>query len=177
MAQSPPTSAIGLELEGAEQDFAAAAGAADAANDEMFAEMSPQGNFTTKGMNALVKSINRIHGIFEVEEEYPEFSEDATELPQEFMREITMVKAAADDAITAGKVDEEKRIQLDGIKDDTDLLMLAGAVNSLATDKGFKAFLKEAPPEGEAIETVEAPLPSLPQATEEQTDKLFLDRL
>ena len=93
------------------------------------------------------------------------------------MREITMVKAAADDAITAGKVDEEKRIQLDGIKDDTDLLMLAGAVNSLATDKGFKAFLKEAPPEGEAIETVEAPLPSLPQATEEQTDKLFLDRL
>ncbi len=177
MPETTPTSAMGLELEGFEQDFAQTAGAADAAADDMFAEMSPQGNFTTKGLNALVKSINRIHDIFEIEEDYPEFSADATELPQEFMREITMVKAAADDAIAAGKVDEDKAVTLDGIADDTDLMMLAGSVNSLATDKGFKAFLKEAPPEGEAMETVEAEPPSLPQASEEDTDKLFLDRL
>ena len=119
-------------------DLIAEAGMVGAEQDAMMQQMqqqiTPQGKFSQNALNRLVKELNVVLELFG--QSYPEFEEDITIFPEEFVSSLTMVKSAADDA----GVDFE--ITLEEISDDRDLAMVAGQLRKLGKDKTFKRFLE-----------------------------------
>tara|TARA_R100000700_G_C3162851_1_gene138545 strand:+ start:531 stop:998 length:468 start_codon:yes stop_codon:yes gene_type:complete len=108
------------------------------AQEEMIEEavlMQPQGKFSAGALNRLVKELNVVLEMFG--ETYPEFEEDITIFPQEFVQSLNMVVAAADDAGVEFEIDMEE------ITDDRDLAMVAGQLRKLAKDKTLQKFLQE----------------------------------
>ena len=108
------------------------------AQDELIeaeAMMLPEGKFSAGALNRLVNELNGVLELFG--ESYPEFEEDITIFPQEFVQSLNMVGAAAVDA----GVDFE--IVFEDIADDRDLAMLAGQLRTLAKDRAFQRFLQE----------------------------------
>lgn len=70
------------------------------------------------------------------EQSYPEFEEDITVFPEDFVRMLDMVASAASDA----GVDFE--LDMQSITDDRSLMMVAGQLRNLAKDKTFKSSWK-----------------------------------
>jgi len=104
------------------------------AGDEMQAEVDTllpviSGMFSQTVMNSLVGAVNAAMTAAGMSGDYPEFEDDVSEFPDEFMRLIAML---ADAAAVVGK-----DLVLEGIEDDRDVANLAGQIQALADDPGF----------------------------------------
>jgi len=151
----------------------------ETADNAVFDEMAPKGNFTPKGLNALVKSTNKLLPAFGQTPDYPTFGEGVTVLPTDFVRVLAMFKASVEDAISEGVIGQEMAVNFDTISDDLALVSLAGKIDKLARDFNFKKFLKESPPEEtnatEAGE--EAGMEGEESMGEEEMDNLFMSKM
>jgi len=165
-----PSMEMEIEIQGAEED-----------DEMMFDDMAPEGNYTPKALNNLVKATNRLLPLFDQTPDYPTFNEPLTKLPTDFVRVLMMFSGAIDDAIANDMIDEEMSFELQEITDDAMINMLAGKVNNLVNSKEFKRYLKEMPNEegmeeeevvsaGESMMDGDAP-------DEEQMDELFMERM
>jgi hypothetical protein len=115
---------------------------AEEADASLYESLAPKGDFTSRGLDPLVKSVNLVLPLFEQEPTYPKVK-DTKLLPVDFVRILSMFAAAVDDAIEAEVLAPEMKISLDGIRDDSALMSLAGKLQMISKDKAFKAFLKE----------------------------------
>lgn len=166
-----PSMAIEVEIEKAAQD-----------EDMDFAEMAPKGRFSAKALNNLVKATNRLLPMFDQTPDYPSFDADVSEFPTDFVRVLAMFQGATDDAIEQGVVDDEYGFDFDEITGDGNIQVLAGKINKLAGDKGFKRYLQSMPsdePEGEEMAVADADMEESPEGPmeEEDMDALFMERM
>ena len=119
------------------------------AEDTQYEMVAPKGNFSAKGLNALVDASNKLAPMFGLDA-YPRFTEDQVSLPPEFMRLLSMFTAAIEDAIEDGVLPEDSALVFDGITDDRGLQMIAGRLIMAAKNGQFKRFLsKKEKPESE----------------------------
>jgi len=166
-----PAMGIEIEIEQAEMD-----------EEGDFAEMAPKGRFSAKALNNLVKATNRLLPMFDQTPDYPMFEGDVTEFPTDFVRVLAMFQGAADDAIGQGIVDDEFGFDFDDITGDGNVQVLAGKINKLAADKGFKRYLQTMPseePEGEEMAMADDQTEDMEQGPmeEEDMDALFMERM
>ena len=147
---------------------------AEEADEGMFAEMSPEGRFSQKQLNNLVKATNRLLPAFGQEPDYPEFGEDISKFPTDFTRIIAMFQGAITQAAQMEAIPMEMDFDLASLTDDAGLMALAGKLTSLAKSRDFKQFLKNPPVEEEEEEMEEAgPV----QPSEEEIDAMFASRM
>jgi len=148
-------------------------GMAEEADAEMFEAMAPRGNFTSRGLDPLVRSTNKLLPLFDQTGDYPSV-EDTEVLPTDFVRILAMFQAAVEDAISEDVLREEMRIDLDGVIDDTGLMTIAGKLDMLSKDREFKKFLKE-PMEEQAME--EEGEMEEEAMTDDEMDSLMMERM
>jgi hypothetical protein len=147
-------------------------------DDALFGEMAPKGTFTPKGLNALVKSTNKLLPAFGQTPDYPTFADSMQVLPTDFVRVLAMFKAAVDDAIAEGILGEEMAIDLATVRDDLTLVALAGKLDQAARDINFKKFLKESPPEEtRATEAGEEMGMEEEEMSDGEMDDLFMSKM
>lgn len=144
----------------------------DAALNEM---ASPQGDFTKKGLNALVGAYNAIAEMFGQSPDYPMFGEDAGMLPEDFVAALMMVEAAVAEAVMAGVISEEMGFSLSDIVDDASLKMLAGKLTSIASSQPFIAWMREGGMGAQEEEMVAEEV--VEEAPAEDVDALFASRV
>jgi hypothetical protein len=99
---------------------------------------------------------------------------DTNVLPTDFVRVLAMFVAAVDDAIEAGILNPEMKIDLESIRSDAELMSLSGKIEMLARDREFKRFLQEEQPEEMEME-MEAPEAEM--MTEEDADAMMMERM
>lgn len=151
-------------------------GMAEEADAEMFEAMAPRGNFTSRGLDPLVRSTNRMLPLFDQSGDYPNV-EDTEVLPTDFVRILAMFQAAVEDAISEDVLREEMRIDLDGVIDDTGLMTIAGKLDMLSKDREFKKFLKE-PMDDEVAGEEEMGMEMEDEAmTEDEMDRMMMARM
>ena len=131
----------------------------------------PSGSYSVNGLNALVNALNKVLPFFQMPD-YPTFDVEINgPLPEEFIRQLSMVNEAAMAANLEPMSFEEAT-------DDTGLQMMAGRLDMLAKDKTFKAFLEEQvsmmdeemPEEEEMVE-------EMPMGNEIDDEQLFMERM
>ena len=151
--------------------------------DMLYEKASPKGKFSDKSLNALVQATNRLTPLFGIKDTYPSFDKGMqTELPAEFVRLLSMFKAAISDAIDQGILPEDAMIDLAVITDDNGIQALAGRIGMAAKSGSFKRFLnqktggaKSAPMEEEPSNTEEEDMSE--GMSEDSTNKLFQSRM
>lgn len=153
-------------------------GAAEQDEEMAFAEMAPRGRFSAKALNNLVKATNRLLPKFGQTPDYPSFEGDITEFPTDFVRVLAMFQGATDDAVEQGIVDDEFAFEFEDISSDGNLMILAGKINKLASDKQYDRYLKSQPTDepGEGEEMVEDEITTEDMPPEE-VDALFMERM
>lgn len=160
----PEGEPMGEELEMAEE--------ADA---EMFEAMAPEGDFTSRGLDPLVRATNRMLPLFDQTGDYP-MVEDTQKLPTDFVRILAMFQQAVEEAIDEDVVNEEMRISLDDVRDDTALMTIAGKLDMLSQDREFKRFLEAPVEEEELAEEIRDDVGSTPMSAEEE-DEFLMGRM
>ncbi len=140
-----------------------------------YSDTAPTGDFSNKSLNNLVKASNKLLPAFDQEPTYPTFSEDATVLPEDFVRVLSMFQGASNEAADQDVVDDELRVVLSDIVDDASLTATAAKVDSLSRNKDFKKWLKS--PQEVVVGEDEADEEKTPLPTEEEVDQLFEERL
>lgn len=146
-------------------------------DEQKFMEMAPKGKFTPKALTSLVKETNKMLPLFGQTGDYPQIREELGQLPVDFVRVLSMFKAAVDDAIEADVVTPDMAIDLSVIKDDSGLMLLAGKLNSLQKSMQFKRFLKEPMKEEEEMSTVDEERTPMPEMADEEMDETFMNRM
>lgn len=158
---------------------------AEGADEMMYEEMAPSGNFSRKALNNLVKATNRLLPLFEQTPDYPQFGADISgPLPTDFVRVLAMFQGAVNAAVDADVLDEEMDFVMEDITDDQAIQALAGKIISIAGNRDFRSFLKN-PPDiieeeeiGEDQMMAEEGMPMTPESmTEEDIDSLFAGRM
>jgi len=96
-----------------------------------------EGDFSLNRINKLVDSMNRVNKLFQAPM-YPKFDAAPNPLPPEFIRNLQMI----DSAVMSSGMDEYE-YSLEDVKDDQDIIELAGKMDAMASDKSFKAFLNK----------------------------------
>lgn len=139
-----------MQLEEMRATAMARQGDIEEGEDELYEAQSPKGRFTAKGANALVDATNRLLPMFGVDDAYERLSGTMTELPTDFVRLLSMFKAAMDDAVQEGILPEDAAIDLTVITDDSGLQALAGRLNMAAKSPAFRRFLARATKEEKA---------------------------
>ncbi len=127
-------------------------GAAEQEEEVAFAQMAPRGRFSAKALNNLVKATNRLLPKFGQTPDYPSFEGNITEFPTDFVRVLAMFQGATDDAVEKGIVDDEFAFDFENISDDANIMVLAGKINKLASDKQYDRYLRSQPTEEEETE-------------------------
>ena len=127
-------------------------GAAEQEEEVAFAQMAPKGRFSAKALNNLVKATNRLLPKFGQTPDYPLFDGEVTQLPTDFVRVLAMFQGATDEAVERGIVDDEFAFDFEDITSDGNLMILAGKINKLATDKQYDRYLQSQPTEDEETE-------------------------
>ena len=154
--------------------------------DMLYEQASPKGKFSGKSLNALVQAVNRLTPLFGIKDTYPAFGgESMTELPSEFVRLLSMFKAAISDAVEEGILPEDAVIDLSVITDDNGIQALAGRIGMAAKNGGFKRFLngkaggpKSAPMEKEMNgEPMEEGMEMEDDMSKDKTEDLFASRM
>lgn len=144
-------------------------------DEAVVASLAPVGVFTSRGLDPLVKATNMILPLFGQDATYPKIP-DTKKLPVDFTRLLIMFSTAVQDAIEADVLADEMEVDYSWLSNDTSLLTLAGKLQMLSKDKGFKKFLLEPPPEQKQEQedtTVEEPK----GMTTEDEDALLMTRL
>ena len=158
---------LGAEIDAAEQEEEVA-----------FAEMAPRGRFSSKALNNLVKATNRLLPKFGQTPDYPTFDENITQFPTDFVRVLAMFQGATDDAVEQGIVDNEFAFDFENITSDANLMVLAGKINKLASDKQYDRYLRSQPTdeleEGEEMVDDEITTKDMPM---QDVETLFMERM
>lgn len=142
-----------------------------------FAQMAPRGRFSAKALNNLVKAANRLLPKFGQTPDYPSFQEDITEFPTDFVRVLAMFQGATDDAVEQGIVDDEFGFDFENITSDANLMVLAGKINKLASDKQYDRYLRSQPTEEETEEGVTEDEITTEDMPLEDVETLFMERM
>lgn len=145
--------------------------ALDAVEGEAMGRAIPQGSFTAKGINILVDATNAVLPLFGL----PAYTVDpeATSLPPEFVKLITMISEAAKEAGL-----EQFAVEVAELTDDKALKMAAGKLKSLSGKSEFKRFLKsERPAEAGAGAPVAEEAPKVPPSQSGGEDELMMSRI
>lgn len=152
--------------------------AAEQEEEVAFAQMAPRGRFSAKALNNLVKAANRLLPKFGQTPDYPLFQGDITEFPTDFVRVLAMFQGATDDAVEQGIVDDEFAFDFENISSDANLMVLAGKINKLASDKQYDRYLRsqptDEPEEGEEMVDDEITTEDMPM---EDVETLFMERM
>lgn len=150
--------------------------AAEQADEMEFEALSPEGSFSTKSLNALVKATNKLLPAFGQEPTYPTFSEDISKFPTDFTRILAMFAEASSDAAEADAIDDEMVVDLGKITDDRSIMMEAGRIDALSRNKDFKRFLKEPSPE-RMEEEADDEMATAEDMDDAAMDALFMERM
>lgn len=141
-------------------------------DEALYQEMAPKGKFTSRGLDPLVKTTNKLLPLFGQDPSYPKIG-DSTSLPTDLTRVLSMFVSAVDDAIEAGILEPEMKIDLSMVRDDASLMSLSGKLDMLSKDKDFKRFLQEeAPAEPEMEESMDEM-----EMSPEDEDKMLMERM
>lgn len=169
---------IGIGARPEDADYSQELGMAEEADAEMYEAMAPRGDFTSRGLDPLVKATNKLLPAFDQTPDYPQV-EDTNVLPTDFVRVLAMFQAAVEDAIANDVVRPEMRIDLDNVRDDTALMTIAGKLDMLSQDRAFKSFLKEPMEEDELEEGMEemGEEEMMPEMTMEEEDDFLMGRM
>lgn len=152
------------------------------ADESVMQTAAPTGNYSPKGLNALVKASNSLLPLFGQNPNYPMFNGPLKQLPTDFVRVLSMFKSAIDDAISEDELAAEMAFEFEGLTDDNALQLLAGKLSKLALDKAFKKWLAS-PPSNETEGSEygeEAGMPedeNMPQGGNEAIDNMFMSRM
>jgi hypothetical protein len=141
-------------------------------DEDMYAQMAPRGTFTSRGLDPVVRNTNKLLPLFGQDPSYPKIG-DTDVLPSDFVRVLSMFASAVDDAIEAGVLNPEMRIDMEGIMDDAGLMSLSGKIEMLSKDREFKRFLQEEKQEEEPMEEDMAEM----EMTPEMEDDLMMERM
>jgi len=130
--------------------------AGNALTDELVDEQALNGDFSKGATKALAKAINLLLPSFGIDEPLAEDYElEGGRLPMEMDRLVLSIRDAINDAIEEDILDADMAIDLEAIKDDTDLNSLTARIRMAAADKGFKRWLSDEVEEAEeAVEAV-----------------------
>lgn len=168
MAMSSQPQQMELEIEGM------------AAEDEdIFSQLAPTGNFSKKAMNQLVKATNRLLPLFGQDPTYPEFGEDVQQFPTDFVRVLAMFQGAVNAAVDSESIEPDMDFMMEDISDDRGIVLLAGRLNQLSTDRGFKQFLKNPPQEMEEEDmmAMDEEDNNMNEMDDEEVNKLMASRI
>jgi len=150
-------------------------GGAQQEEEVAFAEMAPKGRFSAKALNNLVKASNRLLPKFGQTPDYPLFNSDETVFPTDLVRVLAMFQGATDGAVEMGIVDDEFGFDFENITDDANIMVLAGKINKLATDKRYDRYLQSQPEDdGEEVIDDETTTEDMPP---QDVDALFMERM
>ena len=179
----------GAPMEGAptpettEPDFSEEVAQGEASDSELMAQVSPQGRFSSKALNALVKASNVLLPAFGQDPDYPRFDPGTYEVfPEDFVRVLSMFSAAARDAAVEDVIAEDLVFDFSSATDDNDLQIIAGRINALGKARSFKKWLKDSTPVDEkTADTIdeEASTKEAPKSdmSDDEVDDLFASRL
>lgn len=152
-------------------------GATEQDEEMAFAQMAPKGRFSAKALNNLVKATNRLLPKFGQTPDYPMFEGELAQLPTDFVRVLAMFQGATDSAVEQGIVDDEFAFDFETITDDANLMVLAGKINKLATDKQYDRYLKSQPEADETEEGMVEEETTTEDMPPEDVDALFMERM
>lgn len=131
------------------------------ADEALFEELAPKGNFEMEDMNILVRAVNELLPAFGQEPTYPNFEEGVQVFPTDFVRILAMVGGAVDEAIKQRAIDPGLAIDLATVTDSPGLSGLTARISELAQNQDFLRFLEQASPDSpeqpEQVSTPEAP--------------------
>jgi len=171
-----------IDLESMGKEVQQRQGEVEDKEDMLYEQASPKGKFSDKSLNALVQSVNRLTPLFGIKDSYPAFDKGMqTELPAEFIRLLSMFKAAISDAIEEGVLPEDAMIDLSVITDDSGIQALAGRIGMAAKNGGFKRFLNQKtgsskPAKMEEMDMEEG-MDMEDDMSEDKTEDLFMSRM
>ena len=134
--------------------------------------LTPSGTYTVRALNILVEALNGLLPMFNMPD-YPLFEEGLEgPLPEEFVRQLAMVEAAAEGAGL-------ESFPMDEAVDDRGLEMIAGRLKNLARDKTFAKFVAEEAAAIDMERTAEEEVVEEEPAEEEEVDidALFMERI
>jgi len=144
--------------------------------DEMYEMASPVGRWTDRGLNMLVKATNKILPLFGQTPDYPMFGKgDYKTLPADFIRVLSMIGGAINEAVTAEALDADKAFDLPTMITDADAQAVAAKLDLVAKDKSFKRFLAE-PKMAPTVPVAQTEEPRT-ELSEDEISKLFASRL
>ena len=114
--------------------------------DAQMQEVAPRAKkiFSKRALNTLVGEWNKVAPLFGIKDKYASFSEDTVQLPVEFVKLLSMLRAAISDAVEAEAVPASLAFSLGDVQDDQGLLILASKLKALAGSRDFKDFLMSA---------------------------------
>jgi len=161
--------AMGAEMDTAMQD-------ADIAQEEVYSEMSPQGDFSKAATNGVIKALNSVLPLFGIDK-LEMVDSDTTEFSPDLTRSLSMVAQSVSDAMEAGELDDELLFDMEDIGDDRDLKLLSGKLSMLARHKDFKRWLKTAEVEPETADDPAAAKGLASGQDEPDLDALFQARM
>lgn len=131
---------------------------------------TPQGKYSARAMNALVQVVNEIMTMMGEASPYPEFTEDQTMFPQDFMQMLMSIMTIAEQAGVPVEM------SLSDVVSDRDVAKLVALLKRVAKDKRVQDFLsqQEEPGEMEVTEEMEV----APEGGMEVSDEeLFASRM
>jgi hypothetical protein len=166
-----------MMMSGQPQEMEMMVADAEQSDEDIFASIAPQGDFSVKALNNLVKATNRLLPLFGQEPTYPEFGEDVEVFPTDFVRVLAMFQGAINTAVDAEMIAEDMDFLMEEIRDDRDITMVASRLNSLAQAKDFKNFLKNPPLEEMEEEEEELAQQEENNMTEADIDLMFMERV
>lgn len=131
---------------------------------------APQGKYSARAMNALVDVVNEMMMQMGEATPYPEFTEDQTMFPQDFMQMLMSIMTIAEQAGVPVEM------SLSEVVSDRDVAKLVALLKRVAKDKRMQDFLsrEEEPEEMEVTEEIaETPAGDMAMSDEE----LFTSRM
>lgn len=168
-------SRMGMDIAPVKEALSKESAGLESVKEDLFMEMAPKGSFSKGALNSLVKAHNKVSSLFGLPT-YPSFEMDQTSFPSRFVKELSMIMKAVDDAIAEDVLDDSMALTLDNIKADRDLAALAGRLDLISRQKDFKKWLESAP----KVEEVEEEMPEevmSEEMSESDMDALMMGRM
>mgnify|MGYP001255918313 FL=1 len=158
------------------QDLAMEADAIGAGMEQAEAQgmqmMAPQGQFSALALNALVAQVNEILTMIGGQQPYPEFAEDVTVFPMEFVQVLMGIMSVAEEAGIPVEM------SLADVISDNEVAKLSALLGRVAKAEEFMAFLEQAEAPVEEEEVITEEVVETPEGEVEMTDEeLFASRM
>jgi hypothetical protein len=145
----------------------------EANKEDEIALLTPSGSYSMRALNILAAALNELLPMFNMPD-YPMFEEGVEgPLPEEFVRQLAMVEAAAEGAGL-------ESFPMDEAVDDRGLEMIAGRLHTLARDKTFAKFVADEATQIDLSRTEDEEITTTPDdldVEEINVDELFMERM